>query len=261
MPRSKSRNRRRAIRGDVIPDEKTRRRRRRLRWRRLLVTLCLVAAVAGAIALYRSPLLRVQEVEVVGATNTSAERVRDLADLEGASMLNPGTDEASRRIAELPLVKGVKVDLRWPNSVRIEVVERQPWGYWRLNGADYVIDDEGTVLADVSPPKGAPAINDVGPPTPPLSPGERVDADAVRLATELLEFVPAELALDVARFEYSPKRGLSLLTNADYRVVVGDSQNVDYKLAVWRAVEEEVGRPGMAGHVLDLRFQDRPSFQ
>jgi cell division septal protein FtsQ len=261
VPKYNSRNRRRAVKGDAIPDDNTRRLRRRVRWRRLFVTLCLLAAAAGAIVLYRSPLLRVQEVEVVGATNTSAERIQELAGLEGDSMLNPGTTEASRKIADLPLVRAVSIDLRWPNKARINVLERQPWGYWRLNDTDYVIDDEGTIMADVTPPEGAPIIHDLGPPTPPLSPGEQVDGDAVRLASALLKFVPDELALAVARFEYTPERGLSLQTNADYRVVVGDSQNVDYKLAVWRAVEEEIGRPAMAGHVLDLRFQDRPSFQ
>jgi hypothetical protein len=42
---------------------------------------------------------------------------------------------------------------------------------------------------------------------------------------------------------------------------MGDSQNVDYKMAVWKTVEEEIGRGAMAGHVLDLRFRDHPSFQ
>ena len=260
MPKYNARKRRRYVKGDVL-DENSRRRRRRVRWRRLFVTLCLLAVAAGAIVLYRSPLLRVQEVEVVGATHTSTERIMEIADLEGASMLDPGTGEAGRKISELPLVKAVKIDLRWPNKARIHVLERQPWGYWQLNGADYVIDDEGEVLADVTPPEGAPVIHDLGPPTPPLSPGDRVDGDAVRLATELLEFVPDAMALAVARFEYTPSHGLSLQTNANYRVVVGDSQNVEYKLAVWQAVEEEIGRPAMAGHVLDLRFQDRPSFQ
>jgi hypothetical protein len=35
---------------------------------------------------------------------------------------------------------------------------------------------------------------------------------------------------------------------------------VDYKLAVWQAVEEDIGREDMAGHVLDLRFRDRPAY-
>ncbi|MCH8274048.1 MAG: hypothetical protein IH851_04595, partial [Armatimonadetes bacterium] len=79
MYKYKPGKRRRALKGYVLPDEKAERRRRRLRWRRTLIVLALLAAVAGAVVLYRSPLLRVQEVQVVNATSTSPERIAELA--------------------------------------------------------------------------------------------------------------------------------------------------------------------------------------
>jgi len=254
------RKRRRALKGHVLPDERTERLRGRIRWRRILIVLGLVAAIAGAIALYRSPLLRVQEVQVIGTANLTPQQIADLADLEGASMFNAPLGDAEARIVALPMVKGVDARLRWPNKVRIEVIERTPWGHWDLAGTSYVIDAEGVVLANVEPAEGAPVIHDTGDPAR-LSPGDRVDADAVALAQVLLQSVPEQLALNVARLEYAPESGLSLVTDAKYRVVMGDSQNVDYKLAVWRTVEEDIGRAAMAGHVLDLRFRDHPALQ
>ena len=252
--------RRRALKGHVLPDEKTERRRRRLRWRRLFFAACLLAALAGALALYRSPLLRVEEVEVVGTKNLTPQQITELAGLEGASMFSVPLAEAEQRIVALPLVKGVKARLAWPNKVRIEVVERAPWGYWDLAGTSYVIDSDGVVLAGVKPAKGAPVIHDAGAPAV-LAVGDRVDGDTVRLAAALLSSVPEQFSLSVARFEYTPEHGLSLTTDAGYRVVMGDGQNVDYKMAVWKTVEEDIGRGAMAGHVLDLRFRDHPSFQ
>ncbi len=252
------RKRRRALKGSVLPDERTERLRRRVRWRRILIALGLLAAIAGAVVLYRSPLLRVQEVQVIGTTNLTPGWIADVADLEGASMLNAPLGDAEARIVALPLVKAVQARLRWPNKVRIEVIERGAWGYWDLAGISYVIDDEGVILPDVKPPQGAPVIHDIGAPAD-LSPGDRVDTDAVRLAQALLKSVPERLSLTITRFEYTPEKGLSLVTDADYRVIMGDSQNVDYKLTVWRAVEEDIGRGAMASHVLDLRFRDRPA--
>jgi cell division protein FtsQ len=252
--------RRRALKGHVLPDEKTERRRRRLRWRRLLIAACLLAALAGALVLYRSPVLRVEKVEVVGTKNLASQQITELADLEGASMFNLPLAGAEQRILALPLVKGVRARPAWPNKVRIEVVERAPWGFWDLAGTSYVIDSDGVVLDGVKPAKGAPVIYDTGAPAV-LSVGDRVDADAVRLAQALLGSVREQLSLSVARFEYTPERGLSLTTDANYRVVMGDSQNVEYKMAVWKTVEEDIGRAQMAGHVLDLRFRDHPSFQ
>jgi cell division protein FtsQ len=254
------RKRRRALKGYVVPDEATERRRRRIRWRRVAIVAGLISAIVLAIVLYSSPLLRVQEVEVVGAQNTTPERVAEVADLEGASMFRAPLSEAEARVAEMPLIRAVEVTRRWPNKVRIEVVEREPWGYWNLNDTSYVIDGEGYILADVKPAKGSPVILDLGAPAP-LSSGDYVDGDAVKLAQALLKDVPAKLGQRIRKFEYAPDQGLTITTNAGYRVVVGDSQNFDYKLAVWKAVEDELGRAEMAGHVLDLRFRDRPAYQ
>jgi cell division protein FtsQ len=258
--RYKPRKRRRALKGYVVPDEATERLRRRVRWRRVIVVGALVAAVALAVVVYSSPLLRVKEVEVVGAKNTTADRVAEVAHLEGESMFSVPLEDAQARILEMPLVRAVDANLRWPNKVQIEVIERTPWGYWNLNGTSYVVDLEGYILSDVQPPKGSPVIFDLGDPAP-LGAGDYVDSDAVLLAQELLKYVPEKLGQKITKFEYAPDDGLAILTDAGYRVVVGDSQNFEYKLTVWKAVEDELGRGKMAGHVLDLRFRDRPSYQ
>lgn len=251
--------RRRAIHGEIVLDEATARRLHRIRLRRALATVAGLALIATAISLYLSPALRVHNIEVVGATQVDPGKVRELASLEGDSMLHLDIAGAEQQIGYLPLVSGIRIERRWPATVRIVVSERQPWGYWQAGDVRYVIDAEGVVLADVPPAEGAPIIIDGNPVR--LVPGDRVDLDAVQLAHTLILRVPGSLGLNIASFEYSVAQGLALVTDAGYRVVLGDSQNVDYKLAAWKAVEDQMGRDSMPGHVLDLRFRDRPSFQ
>ena len=251
---------RRAIRGEMVLDEGTARRLRRARLRRVLMAMAVVASLAGLVVLYLSPALRVHDVQVVGALQVDAARVKELASLNGDSMLHPDLANAEQQIGYLPLVKAVSIERHWPQTIRIVVTERSPWGYWQVGDTNYVIDSEGVVLANIPPAEGAPAIKDMSNPVR-LVPGDRVDIDAVRLTQTLLQKVPEALALNVISFEYSIAQGLTLATDAGYRVVVGDSQDVDYKLAVWKAVEGQLGRESMPGHVLDLRFRDRPSFQ
>jgi hypothetical protein len=73
--------------------------------------------------------------------------------------------------------------------------------------------------------------------------------------------VPEVVATTPVAYEYSDEKGLALTADVGYRVVIGDSQNIEYKLAVWKEIEETLGRSGMSGHVLDLRFEGRPAFQ
>lgn len=250
----------RAIKGHVFLDEKTERRLRRLRWRRIGIALGVITLIAGVITLYESPLLRVQNVEVVGTAAVSPQQVEQLAGLDSKSLFRLDFSAARERIQYLPMVKSVQIERHWPQTIRIQVTERAPWGFWQAGQDRYVIDDEGIVLQDAQPPAGAPVIRDLGNPVR-LVPGDHVDADAVALTRSLVEVLPQKLDLHIASLDFSPATGLVLTTDAGYRVVIGDSQNMEYKLAVWREIEDQLGRDTMAGHVLDLRFGDRPSFQ
>lgn len=248
-----------AVRGEVLLDDRTRRRLSRIRWRRIGALLAIAGVIAGVVALYFSPALRVQEIEVGGAATVSAADIEAAAGLNGASLLTADLSAAEWRVEDLPMVKTATITRAWPQTVRIAIVERTPWAVWQAGSRAYTVDEDGVVLVGDAP-DGAPVISvlgaDVG-----LEPGQIVDQGAVALARSLAERVPAELALNVATFEWSGDRGLTITTDSGYSVVLGDSQDMEYKLAVWREIEANLGRENMTGHVLDLRFGDRPSFQ
>ena len=254
-----SKRRAKAVRGEVLLDDRTRRRLSHIRWRRIGTVLAVLGVFAGLVGLYFSPALRVHEIEIGGATTVSTADIEALASLDGASLVTADLSAAESRIEELPMVKAATITRAWPQTVRIAIVERTPWAIWQAGTSAYAVDDEGVVLVGDAP-AGAPVIRvsgaDVG-----LEPGQVVDQDAVALARSLTERVPAELALNVATFEWSGSKGLTITTDSGYTVVLGDSQDMDYKLAVWREIEAQLGRASMTGHVLDLRFGDRPSFQ
>ena len=254
------REKQRPIKGDVLMDEKTARRVRFVRWRRLIIGVLVVTIVGGSIGLYVSPLLRVQDVQVMGATAVSTDEILSLAQIDDDSMLRLDLAAAEHRIESIPIVQAARLERHWPHTISIHITERSPWALWKIGDAHYIIDSEGVVLPGSAPIENAPVIHDVTGQAR-LVPGDQVDRDAVVVSKELLQRVPEKLALNVLTLEYTPQQGLALTTDAGYRVVVGDSQNFDYKLAVWQAIEERLGRQAMVGHVLDLRFGDRPSFQ
>jgi cell division septal protein FtsQ len=226
----------------------------------VLLVVAVAAFLPVTTALYLSPVFRVGDVEVVGVSQMDPREIRELAALDGESMIGLDTGGARERISYLSLVKSVTVERSWPNSARIVIQERQPWGYWQVGSQQHAIDSDGIILADLPPIDNAPVINDLTNPVR-LVPGDQVDREAVALATLLIARTPEVLAWSPAGFEYSAEKGLVLISDTGYRVVVGDSQNIEYKIAVWKKIEERLGREAMAGHVLDLRFENRPAFQ
>jgi cell division protein FtsQ len=229
-------------------------------WRRLLVLLLVASLIGGCLALYFTPVFRVQKVEVSGVQTLDAHSLAELADLKGSSMFTAPLNDAQERLAALPMVKSVRAERHWPHTIRLVVEERQPWTYWYTQDDEYVVDADGVVLEGTLPPPDAPIIYHLDG-SAQFQPGDIVDADAVQLAHQLLDSLPAALDTGLVRLEYNDSEGLSLQTGAGYRVIVGDSHGLEYKLAVWQALEQRLGRQGMQGHVLDLRFGDRPSLR
>jgi cell division protein FtsQ len=218
--------------------------------------VCLVAAVIG---LYFSPILRVQHVEVTGASALNPDDVAALADVHGDSMVSSTFAGAEARIAALPQVRSVQIQRHWPDTIEITVTERAPWATWSVGATPYTIDETGVVLATTAANAG-PIIHGPASDTP-LQPGDHVDTDALALTHTLLEQVPAQLGVNLTEIDWSTDSGVTVTTDAGYKVVFGDSANMQYKLAVWKGVENELGKDSMAGHLLDLRFGERPSFQ
>ncbi|MGD0204886.1 MAG: FtsQ-type POTRA domain-containing protein [Dehalococcoidia bacterium] len=229
-------------------------------WRRLLMLLLVASLIGGGLALYLTPVFRVQEVQVTGAQTLDAPYLAELAGLKGASMFTAPLDKAQERLAALPMVKSVKTERLWPHTVRLVIQERQPWMYWYTQDSEYVVDADGVVLEGAMPAPDALTIYQQDG-SAHFQAGDVIDADAVHLAKQLLSSLPTTLDMGLVRLEYDGREGLSLVTDAGYRVIVGDSLGLEYKLAVWQALEQRLGRQEMQGHVLDLRFGDRPSLR
>lgn len=140
-------------RAEVRRDEQLRRRRRTVRVAVALLVLVVLVAVE------RSPLVGLEEIEVVGTERLTAAEVREAADLApGTSTLRLRLRAVEERVAGLPLVAAADASRVDPLTVRIAVTERVP--ALRLTGdPGWLLDREGTVLApadgSVEVPAGA----------------------------------------------------------------------------------------------------------
>ena len=235
-------------------------------WRRFALPAAIVAALAvGGWWLYSSPLLSIQDVQIEGNVVVSGEQARAVADLHGRSMFQPELEEARERLLLLPIVKDVQIEHDWPNGVKITLTERTVWGLWQLGAVRYVIDDEGVVL-DLAAPAGAPLIVQRDASIATLAVGDRVDAGAMAVATQLVATAGQTLGRSVRSLEFSQAEGLtafleSTIGGPDLRVVFGDGQGYDFKLAslfqVLKLAEEE----GRTLSRVDLRFGERVAVQ
>jgi cell division protein FtsQ len=228
------------------------------RWRawRLfaLVVVVLATLAGGSIASLRGPWLRVAEVNVPGVAAVPATLVQERADVLGRSMLLVDPNKLAQRVAALPRVREAKVERLWPRTVRVSIVEREPWAVWTQAGRSYLVDQDGHLLEEASAPglwtiRGLDAAS--------LSIGGRVDPGALRLAQRLAEAVPAALGAPVQGFEYLERAGLVVITSRG-RARFDTEADFDYKLAVWQAALAQAAKEGVRVSHMDLRFGTRP---
>jgi cell division protein FtsQ len=147
-----------------------------------------VGLVAVVWALWFSPLLRVDQVEVQGISVLTPEQVRAAAGiLPGRPMISVDVDAAAERVAELAPVASVSVGRSWPGTVVLTVVERTPALGLTGSGSVQLLDASGVAYRTVgSVPTGLPVLTTVDP-TP------QAVAEVLKMVDDLPEALRARL--------------------------------------------------------------------
>ncbi len=259
--------RRRASRRNRIEEAMRRSRTRQLLWwlgARWSSILGAAACFALAFGLLTSSRFRVEQV-VVRRESPSAQaaitRATQLSQVVGQNIFLLNAARVAQEVASIPSVRSVRVIPRLPNVVEIELVERVPVAYWQAANGSFLVDDQGVVMAqagDAPPPEVQGfVVHDVT--GLELHPGDRIDPHLVIAARELVKALPAAGA-GVQEVEYSAL-GITLVTDGGWRVIFGQMQDLNEKLATFAAFVELARAQNLKVALLDLRPKDRPYYR
>lgn len=127
-------------------------------WRSGELAVVTDRAISESIVLAAQAGFRVENVEVVGRTQTDPKALLAAADLRrGSPILAFNPEEARERIESLPWVASAAVERRLPDTVAITIVERKPIALWQHNEKITLIDAAGANLGVVAI-ESAPAL-------------------------------------------------------------------------------------------------------
>jgi cell division protein FtsQ len=228
--------------------------RRRLRL--VVGALASAMAIAAAWGLTRSSLLDVDHVRLTGAEHTQPVRVIQTAgSLPGRPMVDLDEGAAASQIERLPWVADARVHREWPNTVVIDVREREPAaavparsGGWAL------VDGTGRVLAPVGE---APADRPVLEGVPPAGgPGTSV-APLTRGPLEVARALTPAMRLHVAGVVRTPDGELQLRLRSEGVVHLGDHDALAAKLLATETVLAHVDDTRSVA-ALDVRVPESP---
>ena len=249
---------------------------RRSRWRTTLAWLgprwlSIVAGGAlfsGALLLLTSPRFRVEQVVVrfdSPAAPAGVTRPAQLAHVVGRNIFLVNAQQVAQEVAAIPGVLRAQVVPRLPNVVEIQIEERAPIAIWRAPQGAFLVDDQGYVIAEAPEAVVSRAPDDqdllvVKDTTGrEVALGDRIDPHALLAARELAKALPAAGA-GVREVEFSPQ-GLVFTTDRQWRVIFGDLDSLNTKLATFKSIVDLARSQNMNIRLVDLRPKDRPLYQ
>ncbi|MEX2549650.1 MAG: FtsQ-type POTRA domain-containing protein [Nitriliruptoraceae bacterium] len=235
--------------------------RRRARLRRTVTFVVVLAVVGVLVAVERSALVGLEEVEVVGIERLTPDEVREAAALElGTSTLRLRLDRASEQVEGLPLVRRAEAGRLDPLTVQIVVEERAPQVVAVGGDERRLLDAEGVVIDDVDPTGDEDLLEtlaEIHLPGAPPAVGERVAADpALANAHAAWRGLSGPIRAEVVRLDAAGPDELTLRLRAGIAVRFGRAERIDEKVRALGAVLEDIGDTPI--EMIDVRAPRAP---
>ncbi len=198
---------------------------------RVLLFLGMAVITVLVLVLYFTPALGVRSVEISGTTER--QRIRDAAAIRtGTPMLRVDESAIRDRLRALSWVDSTRVELAWPWTVRLRVVERSPVAYTRTPKGVRLVDAEGVPFETVPAPPDLPELR-----------VRRVTADdaATDAALTVLRALPEPVRRELTTIVAEQPDHLRLLLTGGRTVQWGSTARTDRKAAILPAL---LTRPG-----------------
>lgn len=163
--------------------------RSRLKW--VLVFLVLIAAVVGGIWLIRSPLLSIRDVNVSGAEQSDpASAIAAMGMSIGTPTIDVDQAAIVKTIKADPWVASVDVNVAFPGSISVEVVEHVPFATVLAGDSWVTVSTDGSVVPAEAPALAPRIAIDTGP----VSAGYSIANPLILGALRFVNALPPEIA-------------------------------------------------------------------
>lgn len=237
--------------------------------RRRRIILAVVAGVVGvgavAVGLLRSPLLAVDQIQVVGAETTDRSAVTAASGVHrGDAIVDVDPALVRADVMALPSVASARVERVWPHTVRITVTEEIPLATFDAGGRSVLVGRGGRILSEIGSPAatgGSAEVRHVVVAAGVVAhlgrPGAML-ADDLAPTVAMVEQLPPRLAARMQEVSVGADGALSVTLRDDGgRVDLGAPEDVPAKLLATESILAAVDQHCL--DVLDVRDPTRPT--
>ncbi len=193
------------------------------------VALALVVVMTLA-AFYNADTFYIYDFEASGLQQLSKTDLERSADFVGFNVffLDPKTIEHA--LGQVPEIRSTKVMVGFPNRLRIEVQEREPWVTWVTGSESYWVDAGGVGFRARFNRSDLPTVRDLD--QAPVRAGERVHPSGIAAVRALFTAWPSA----PRQTEWSNSKGLAIVESHGWKVYLGNADEMDGKITKLRVL-------------------------
>lgn len=205
---------------------------------RIVSALLVIVVLFLATQMVWSEQYLVRNVTVTGAKVLNEQRVNQMVPLHGMSIWAVDPYRIGETMRASPYVDAVSVQVILPDTVVIVVTEHRSDVRWKVGDWYLMVDAQGAIMGtdtEVVLTDTLVINDDSGASTADTA---RIDAGAIRMAQVLALRLPVETKLDVARYGWDARRGVTLNTVDGRLILLGDENRLEEKIQLLRELSE-----------------------
>ena len=251
-------------------DEKAEKRaKRNKRIKRLLKIIVLLGIViGGSVFAMTSPMFNIKEIQVTNNNIVTSETIISLYELKvDENMYRFSSSSVKNKIKENAYIEEVKIHRKIPNTIQIEVLERQPKYSVDFMGKYAYINTQGYILEISDTNMELPVIQGISTNEEEIVPNNRLNNDDLTSLENIIKImdIAKENNLDtkVTNIDISTKNQYSIYIQEEKkRIYLGDNTNLGNKMLYAVSIMEK--EKGIEGEIYvngDLNNKFQPYFK
>lgn len=253
-----------------IQNKKAIKKKKRNRKIKFFVKLILFVGLisGGIIFALVSPIFNIQEIKVTNNQNVSSDTIISLSELTTEENIFKFLSvKAINKIKENPYIQNARIHRKLPNTIEIEVEERDPKYNIQILESYAYISTQGYILEISQDGKGMPIIEGIETPEEEITPGNRLNSNDLNKLEDVIKIMNSaqkqEIDEKVTTIDISNKNDYIIyVAEENKKIHLGNNTNLsDKMLNAVTIMEKEKDKSGEIFVNGDLNNKFQPYFR
>jgi len=200
------------------------------------IILLVGIVVGGIVFAFTSPIFNIKEIQVLNNNQISVETIISLSELkQNENIFKFSTSSTINKIKENAYIESVKINIKIPNTVKIEVQERIPRYSINCMGKYAYINNQGYILEISEDSRALPLIQGITTSEDLIVPNNRLGTEDLTKLEDVIKIMNAakenNLDTKVTSIDISDENEYSIYLEEEQKEIhLGDNSNLNDKM-------------------------------